>query len=840
MWFANRGSRPSDTRREAAFQPGRERLEDRCLLAIDLGGQLPPALPNIAVNNTNLATTGPFGVVEGGANLFGGVGWSVSDLGDINNDGFDDFWVGAPGVAVNASGGLSLSGGRISTSYLIYGSQGVTSGTLQSFNWLNLDSTPTAANGTSTNQRVGDLAQLGNDALLAFNPITNSPTFPFSGIPFITSQNTGSQLGSSVSVVRGLPGGTALLIGAPGERTFTGQATGGAAFLIYTNNVLNGLARTAARAGAPIDLDSPGAFPTGLNVVTFTNTVAGSQSGFSVAGAGDVFVDGVPDVAIGAPGYSNSNFGLISTGATYLVSGAALPQTTTTVPLNLVGQTAVGQPAGGIPGLLFVGGATGVRAGFSVSTAGQIDGRSTGTGPITGLLIGAPGDRQNGSTTTGGQAYLINGQTPAGFSTTGIITTLLPSTTSTLSFVNLAQLDSPTPNTTPPVPPVIPGNVPLGAVFNGLPAGSLTGFSVAQAGDFNADALGDFMIGSPGANNNAGQVNLIYGSAPPPQLQPSGAFITGVVSLTTAANGFGGGAIFTGPANSLAGFSESVVGSQINADPQTNSAIAIGAPGFNSNMGAVYLIPGRSFTSPQVLNATYPLTDQTAPVLALLITISNTPAGTLPVYLGASVSGRLETGQTFTADSDSIADFIIGAPGYSVANNRALAGGVFIIEGGLLRAQNLLQTPTPGVTPPPPPPPSGVITPIGGTGTITVLKPQFGPDHFVPPVSALSAYTYKAIPLNVAYHQYLPAQGFRQRIKQYFFPQKFHNQFGSRFENTGGRTSTLGRNVFTRGKFKPGKTISFTHPVPVIPIQLQHQTFTPTPDIKLVRKRSLT
>ena len=35
---------------------------------------------------------------------------------------------------------------------------------------------------------------------------------------------------------------------------------------------------------------------------------------------------------------------------------------------------------------------------------------------------------------------------------------------------------------------VIPGNVPLGAVFNGLPAGSLTGFSVAQAGDFNADS----------------------------------------------------------------------------------------------------------------------------------------------------------------------------------------------------------------------------------------------------------------------------------------------------------------------------------------------------------------
>jgi hypothetical protein len=66
------------------------------------------------------------------------------------------------------------------------------------------------------------------------------------------------------------------------------------------------------------------------------------------------------------------------------------------------------------------------------------------------------------------------------------------------------------------------------------------------------------------------------------------------------------------------------------------------------------------------------------------------------------------------------------------------------------------------------------------------------------------------------------------------------DQFGSRKEDAQARTSTLGRAVFTRGKFKPGKTISFTHSVRVVPTQDQHQTFIPTPNLALVRKRSLT
>jgi hypothetical protein len=132
----------------------------------------------------------------------------------------------------------------------------------------------------------------------------------------------------------------------------------------------------------------------------------------------------------------------------------------------------------------------------------------------------------------------------------------------------------------------------------------------------------------------------------------------------------------------------------------------------------------------------------------------------------------------------------------------------------------------------------GAVVPSSVT-LATTLTTQFGPDHYVPPLSALSAYTYAPIPVAVAYDQYLPARGYRQRIAQYFFPRSHVDQFGSRKEDSGARTSTLGRAVFTRGKFKPGKTISFTHEVPVVPVQEQHQTFTPTPNPKLVLKRSL-
>src|SRR4051812_44990893 len=95
MRFGNRGPRSSAARRRGEFQPRFQPLEERYLMAIDLGGVLPPGLPNIA--------TVPFGVDLGAGQASGAAGFSVNDVGDVNNDGFDDFVVGAP-TGVNIGG----------------------------------------------------------------------------------------------------------------------------------------------------------------------------------------------------------------------------------------------------------------------------------------------------------------------------------------------------------------------------------------------------------------------------------------------------------------------------------------------------------------------------------------------------------------------------------------------------------------------------------------------------------------------------------------------------------------------------------------------------------------
>src|SRR4051812_39866783 len=91
MLFGNRGPRSSAARRRGEYQPRLQPLEERFLLAIDLGGVAPPGLPNIAQS-----PPGPYGVDLGGLQTNGAAGFSVNDVGDVNGDKFDDFIIGAP------------------------------------------------------------------------------------------------------------------------------------------------------------------------------------------------------------------------------------------------------------------------------------------------------------------------------------------------------------------------------------------------------------------------------------------------------------------------------------------------------------------------------------------------------------------------------------------------------------------------------------------------------------------------------------------------------------------------------------------------------------------------
>lgn len=847
MLLGNRGSRSSVARRYEGFHPRGEELEERLVLTpIDLGGLTPPLLPNVASANPTVAAgfippSGPFGVLEAGGVPGEGAGYSVAAVGDVNNDGFEDYFVGAPTLSTAANFPTQGSGAN-SRAYLIFGSLAVTAGALQNVDWLALESSQNTAT-ISTNRRVGDLNNLGN-SVLAFNPVpdftgVNPQTFPFAGITFFASQNPNSRLGASVSVVRGLPGGNALLIGAPNASGPTQGANAGTgrAYLVYTNNLA---AQVNRLSGIGLDLDFPqNVAGAGINIVTFVNSTLNSRTGTAVAGVGDVITDGVPDLAIGAP-----NAAPIptrgSTGAVYLVSGSFLPTTSQTIDLAGVGQF---QNTNFFPGVLFTGANTGSLAGFSVAPAGDVEGTLTGANQATpDLLIGSPGAG------TGGAAYLVNGASnlPALASQFPVV---VNNVTTFFNRIDLGQIAvNPPPVNTPANP-----NLPVpGAVFSGLAAGAQTGFSVAPAGDFDGDAQADFMIGSPGVSNNAGQVNLFYGL---PQIAAN-AFsgLTGVVNLGATSPAFPSATFLGANTGALLGFSMTQVG-RVNSD--LINEIAIGSPGYDNGSnatgvtdGAVFLIPGRQRTATTALTSTYTLTQAVAEgavVQAVLFTITNTPGGNagIPEYLGTSVSSQLTFSQSRTADNDNVADLIIGAPGYAVVGNRPRAGGVFIIQGALLQASTN-PLPTPSVPAPPPPGPGPGPGPGGGglaaeflPGVFipTTLETEFGPDRLVPQVSTLSRLNYQAIPLHVALNQYLPAQGFRQRISQYFFPKKHVKQFGSKYDDRGNGVNTLGSDVFTRGRFKTGETVSFKHPTRVIPTNRQRETYTPTPDIDLVRRR---
>ena len=520
MLLGNREPRSLVARRLGGFHPKGENLEARELLAIDLGGALPPNLPNIA--------TIPYGVGLGGAQSNGGAGFSVSDVGDVNGDGFDDYLIGAP-TTINQNGVLSKGVGNNSRVYLVFGSAAVGGSIVD---WLTLNPT----------QRVGDLGQLGNTANAQQNPITGSAGFPFDGLTLLTSQQgIGAQLGASVTPLGDINGdGFAdFMIGAPGGRdaSFNNPGTG-RAYLIYGGPQL----RTVP--SKTLDLDNPNQ-NSGVNFLTFvSSTQPSAHIGAAVAGGGqgvgsDVITNGLPDLAIGAPNASLG--GQSNNGAVYLIDGAAV-QGARTATIDL---TAVGQQ-GGTAGVVFSGAGSGDQIGAAIAFPGNVDGSLNVNLSVDDLLIGAPA-ASGGS----GTAYLIYGASNLSAQATTIIG---------INQISLSRIG--TPSTTTP-------SIVAGAVFQGAGIGAQTGFAVAPAGDFNNDGLSDFLIGSP-EFNGMGEATLIYGQSVNGTNRITGSIPLDAIPANIPAANFVGAT-----AGDLAGYALAPLG-RINATSAVNSEILIG------------------------------------------------------------------------------------------------------------------------------------------------------------------------------------------------------------------------------------------------------------------------
>ena len=366
------------------------------------------ATPNGALSGAayvvfGAASSGPFVEVSGlvGTNGFSMIGAaagdqagdSVSGLGDVNGDGFDDVGIGASGNDIYNSNagaayvvfGNSTFGATISLASLsgpdgamIVGANAndFLGGSVSSAGDVNKDGMPDIIVG-ATGSDIG-----GVDSGAAY-VILGSPTFPslidvssLSGGLTIAGAAAGSLAGYSVSAAGDINGDSYgdVIIGAPFGFS-SGNA--GASYVVLGSQAL----------GGTVQLNNLNGF-NGFKIQSQSGT---EHFGTRVSAAGDVNFDGTADLIAGANGADTSNGA--ASGAAYVIFGKPTPFAAT---LNLSALDSSN-------GFQIVGASANDGVGQSVSAAGDLNADG-----VTDFLVGAPGAAPNGASS--GSAYVIFGQ----------------------------------------------------------------------------------------------------------------------------------------------------------------------------------------------------------------------------------------------------------------------------------------------------------------------------------------------------------------------------------------------------------------------------------------------
>ena len=334
-----------------------------------------------------------------GVSAYDESGSSVSAAGDINGDGIDDLIIGAPYASAGAG-----------ASYVVFGSDGAwaSSLNLSDLNGSNGFVINGASEGDTLGISVSDVGDINGDgnadlivgAVLAgtagVNPgagyvvfgsdegwasslnvsdLDGSNGFVINGV------SAGDELGTSVSAAGDInaDGMDDLIIGAPLADP-NGEGSG-ASYVVFGSN--------EAWAGS-LDLSSLD----GTNGFVINGVSAGDNSGVSVSAAGDINVDGVDDLIIGAP-LADPNGE--DAGASYVVFGSEEAWSSA---LNLSGLD-------GGNGFVINGVSVGDNSGTSVSAAGDIDGDG-----FDDLATGAPQADPNGADS--GASYVVFGVSDGG------------------------------------------------------------------------------------------------------------------------------------------------------------------------------------------------------------------------------------------------------------------------------------------------------------------------------------------------------------------------------------------------------------------------------------------
>ncbi len=366
-----------------------ETLEPRTLLA----AQTPAIdLVNIAGGGTG-GVPKAYGVQETGVTPFSGAGWKVSDVGDVNGDGYDDYAIAAPSVTLDVLGNPTLSPSGAGTGpntgmvFLVFGSQQVNAGnvlpTIVDYLSLNADQRV----GNLTAGTIGGTAFTGLGTTTQLNPTnpTVTDSFQFNGIAFTVGVGSSFnwQLGASITALGDINGdGFAdFMIGAPGARTPAAPARRGPCvphlrrrFALQQHPGRNGreprLPQQPDLAAGPDAGDQPG------------------QRGPRLVGRGR---HRVRHRHPARPRHRRPT-ALSGNGEVIVIAQAGLPQGqafpnpqfgSATLNVDTVGQTV----SGTTPGVIFTG-QPGDEAGFSVAAVGDVSHSTTNTSQ-SDLVIGA-------------------------------------------------------------------------------------------------------------------------------------------------------------------------------------------------------------------------------------------------------------------------------------------------------------------------------------------------------------------------------------------------------------------------------------------------------------------
>lgn len=421
----------------------------------------------------------------------GGLGVSVTGIGDINQDGFDDFLISAPFVTRD---GLPNRG----VVYIVYGSPNFGS-------VLNLGSGiasevvvltgPTGGDLTGFSvSGAGDVNGDGFPDFLIGAPgwnnrgraylVYGSPTrlgglsgeFNLNDLDADTgmifeSTAIGAGFGSSVAGLGDVNGdGYAdFIMGAPSHPA--GNQVGAA----YVVRGARNLGASGSPLEHPVSLSMNSPVPTQMALIQGIALLPFQRAGGAVAGVGDVTGDGFADIAIAAPGLSLQS-GIDQAGGVWIISGDRNEIRGEKLLSNLT--------ASNSPSLLITGTEADSAAGFSISSAGDFNGDG-----YADFIIGVH-QATVGGVANAGAAYLIFGGPH-------------------LLGANLEiDLDDLRPET--------------GLRLFGGGEDHFAGRAVSVLGDVNGDGYTDILVAAPGADPedvaNAGEAYVLYGG---PQYGPA-------------------------------------------------------------------------------------------------------------------------------------------------------------------------------------------------------------------------------------------------------------------------------------------------------------------------------